>query len=153
VVAAIRAANPNTITPATVICHNDTGTLYFGAYGSIVGRKLPRVPEHNVNMGIDYSRPLSDDWNVSMGANVSYTSKRYVQVDNLAYTGEATLLSASLGLSNERYAVTLWGKNLTDEDSVVSASRFTDATNQSLRAFFGMNRLPRQIGLSAAVKF
>ena len=35
----------------------------------------------------------------------------------------------------------------------VSASRFTDASNQSLRAFFGMNRLPRQIGLSAAVKF
>ncbi len=153
VVAAIRAANPLTITPATVICHNDTGTLYFGAYGSIVGRKLPRVPEHNVNMGVDYARPLSNDWNVSMGANVSYTSKRYVQVDNLAYTGEATLLSANLGLSNERYVVTLWGKNLTDEDSVVSASRFTDATNQSLRAFFGMNRLPRQIGLSAAVKF
>jgi iron complex outermembrane recepter protein len=153
VVAAIRAANPLTITPAINICHNDTGTLYFGAFGSIAGRKLPRVPEHNINMAASYSQPLTGDWRINMGANVSYNSKKFVQVDNLAYFGEATLLNASLGVSNERYIISLWGKNLTDEDSVVSASRFTDATNQSLRAFFGMNRLPRQVGLSAAVKF
>lgn len=153
VVAAIRAANPLTITPATNICHNDTGTLYFGAFGSIAGRKLPRVPEQNINAGIDYSRPFSDSWTVNMGAHLSYESKKFVQVDNLAYFGEATLLSANLSVSNDRYIFGLWGKNLTDEDSVVSVSRFTDATNQSLRGFFGMNRLPRQFGLTAAVRF
>ncbi len=153
VIAAIRAANPATITAATNICHNDTGTLYFGAFGSIAGRKLPRVPEHNINMAASYSRPFVGDWLINMGTSVSYNSKKFVQVDNLAYFGEATLLNANLGVSNERYTISLWGKNLTDEDSVVSASRFTDATNQSLRAFFGMNRLPRQLGLSAAVKF
>jgi iron complex outermembrane recepter protein len=153
VVAAIRAANPLTITPATAICHNDTGTLYFGAFGSIAGRKLPRVPEHNLNIGADYSRPLGGDWRLSLGAHASYESRKFVQVDNLAYYGEAVLLNANVGLSKDHFSVTLWGKNLTDEDSVVSASRFTDATNQQLRAFFGMNRLPRQVGLSAAVKF
>lgn len=151
-VASIRAANPN-ITPATVICHNGTGTQYFGAYGSIAGRKLPRVPAHNLNVGFDYTRPLAGDWTFTGGVSASYESKKYVQVDNLAYYGEATILNASIGFSNETYTVSLWAKNLGDEDSVVAASRFTDATNQSLRGFFGMNRLPRQFGLSAAVKF
>ena len=151
--ARIRAANPASITPGTVICHNDTGTQYFGAYGSIVGRELPRVPEHNVNLGVDYSRPLANDWTLNTGANVSYESKKFVQVDNLAFYGEATILNANIGLSNDTYRISLWAKNLTDDESVVSASRFTDATNQSLRAFFGANRLPRQVGISATVKF
>jgi outer membrane receptor protein involved in Fe transport len=74
-------------------------------------------------------------------------------VDNLAFYGEATLLNASIGIGNDTWSIRLWGKNLTDEDSVVSVSRFTDATNQSLRAFFGRNRLPRQIGLAASMRF
>jgi outer membrane receptor protein involved in Fe transport len=151
-VAAIRAANPN-IAPTTLICHNDVGTQYFGAFGSIAGRRLPRVPEHNVNVGFDYARPLAGEWLFSTSANVSYESKKYVQVDNLAFYGEATLLNASIGIGNDTWSIRLWGKNLTDEDSVVSVSRFTDATNQSLRAFFGRNRLPRQIGLAASMRF
>ncbi len=150
-VASIRAANPN-ITPATLICHNDTGTQYFGAFGSIKGRKLPRVPEHNINFSVDYSRPLNDQWTLATSGSVSYESRKFVQVDNLAYFGEATLVNASVGLSRGNLGITLWGKNLTDEDSVVSASRFTDATNQSLRGFFGFNRLPRQFGLTATLK-
>ena len=151
-VAAIRAANPN-IAPTTLICHNDTGTQYFGAYGSIAGRQLPRVPEHNINLGVDYTRPLSDTWTLSTSANLSYESKKFVQVDNLAYFGEATLLNASIGIRRDDLSFVLWGKNLTDEDSVVSASRFTDATNQSLRGFFGFNRLPRQFGVAVTVQF
>jgi outer membrane receptor protein involved in Fe transport len=148
---ALRAQFPSLA--STLICNDATGAVYFGKYGSIAGRKLPRVPEHNINLGLDYSRPLAGDWILNTGANLSYESKKYVQVDNLAYYGEATLLSAHLGFSNDNYAISLWGKNLTDEDSVIAASRFTDATNQTLRAFFGTNRLPRQFGLTPTVKF
>ncbi len=151
-VAAIRAANPN-IAPTTLICHNDTGTQYFGAYGDISGRKLPRVPEHNINFSVDYARPLTDTWTLTTAGSISYESRKFVQVDNLAYFGEATLVNANIGLVRDDFSITLWGKNLTDEDSVVSASRFTDATNQSLRGFFGFNRLPRQFGVTATVKF
>lgn len=138
---------------STLICHNFDGTTYYGKYGDIGGRTLPRVPRQALNAGFNYSLHTGTAWVVGLGANLAFESRKYVQVDNRAWYGAATTLSAHVDLSNGPLSFSLWGKNLTNEDSAVAVSRFTDATNQNLRAFFGTPRLPRQLGVTATYKF
>lgn len=121
--------------------------------GSIVGRKLPRQPRHMYNIGLGYTRPVTDDWSVVLNGNLSHESKKFVQVHNLAWTGSTTLLNASISLETEYLRLMLWGKNLTDEDSVVSASRFTDEGASFQRAFMGNQRIGRQFGATASYRF
>ena len=141
------------IPASTVICHNFDGTTYFGKYGSVAGRTLPRVPKFSVNLGFDYAHHLAGGWVLNVGSNFSVEGRKYVQTDNLAWYGAAKTLSAHVGISDGRFGLSLWGKNLTNEDSAAAVSRFTDATNQNLRAFFGTPRLPRQIGVTASYKY
>ena len=77
------------------------------------------------NVGFAYERAVTDDWNFVMDANLTYETKKFVQVHNLAYVGAATLLSASIGLESDTFGIKVWGKNMLGEDSVVSASRFS----------------------------
>ncbi|MBL4802773.1 MAG: TonB-dependent receptor [Emcibacter sp.] len=121
--------------------------------GSIVGRALPRAPKHMFNMGANYTKAINDDWSVVLNANLSYESKKFVQVHNLAWTGSATLVNASIGVETENIRLVVWGKNLTDENSVVSASRFADETKSFQRNFMGNPRIGRQFGVTGTYKF
>lgn len=125
----------------TLACSADN-TLY----GSIVGRQLPRSPKHTFNIGMNYSRSLSDTLDFNLNANVSHESKKFVQVHNLAFVGDNTLVNAGIGFSTDTISVTIWGRNLTDEDAVVSAQRFIDPNQSFQRAFIGNPRLPREFG-------
>jgi len=121
--------------------------------GSIVGRQLPRQAKHMFNAGASYTTAIDDTWNVTTSVNMSYESKKYVQVHNLAWVGAATLVNASIAFENDEYRISIWAKNLTNEDSVVSASRFTDEAQNFQRAFMGNPRMGRQFGVTGSFKF
>ncbi len=121
--------------------------------GSIVGRQLPRQPTHMANFGFNYTRPVNETMDFFLNSNLSYESKKYSQVHNLAYVGSATLLSANIGVETDRIRFTLWGKNLTDEDSVVQAIRFVDEAWSFQRAFGGTQRIGPQYGVTLAANF
>ena len=123
-------------------------------HGSIVGRQIPRVPEHMFNLGVNYSRSVAENLDLNLNANISHESKKFVQVHNLAFVGSHTLVSGSIGLENDAgTSITLWGRNLTNEDAVVSASRFADSNQSFQRTFFGTPRLPRQYGVTLRQHF
>ena len=128
-------------------------TDYNGTPGSIVGRALPRAPKHMINLGANYTRELTEEWSLVLNANLSYESKKFVQVHNLAWTGSSTLVSASIGFETDKLRLVFWGKNLTNEDSVVSASRFADPTRSFQRNFLGAPRVGRQFGFTGTFKF
>lgn len=121
--------------------------------GSIVGRQLPRQAKHMLNLGLNYEKTISSDWKMVMNANLSYESKKFVQVHNLAWVGASTLVNASLGFENESMRIVAWVKNLTKEDAVVSASRFIDESASFQRAFMANPRLGRQFGVTGTFKF
>jgi len=122
--------------------------------GSIVGRQLPRAPEHMVNVGVNYTRDMTDELTLVLNANMSYESKKFVQVQNLAYTGSATLVNASITFKyNDQFSLSFWGKNLTKEDSAVSALRFADPTESFQRSFMGTPRVGRQFGVTGSFDF
>ena len=115
-------------------------------FGSIVGRQLPRSPKHTFNVGMNYTRALTEVLDFNLNANVSHESKKFVQVHNLAFVGDNTLVNGSIGISTNGISFTIWGRNLTNEDAVVSAQRFTDPNQSFQRAFIGNPRLPREYG-------
>jgi outer membrane receptor protein involved in Fe transport len=133
--------------PGTIVCGDNV------LPGSIVGRELPNSPKQMANVGANYMMDLGVEWTLILNGNVSYQAKKWVQVHNLAYTGSTTLVGASIALENENFRFVLWGKNLTDEDSVLSASRFADSTRFFQRNFFAAPRIGRQFGATASYMF
>ena len=122
-------------------------------FGSIVGRQLPRSPKHMFNIGTSYTKELTDVLDFNMNVNVSHESKKFVQVHNLAFVGDNTLVNGSIGVSTDLMSITIWGRNLTNEDAVVSAQRFIDPNQSFQRAFIGNPRLPREFGATFRRKF
>ena len=121
--------------------------------GSIVGRALPRAPKHMFSVGMNYTRGISDTMDLVLNTTANYESKKYVQVHNLAYFGEALLVNGSIGLETDSMSITVWGRNLTNEDSVVAASRYIDEARSFQRAFLGTPRVPRSFGATVRKKF
>ncbi len=149
--------------PATSFNPNGMGDC------SVAGNQFPMGSKHQASAYLDFSQPLSDGMNFFANFNVSYESKRYTQLHQLSYAGAATLVGARLGLEGEDWTVALLGRNLTNEDSAILATRWLQSpffTFSSLnvaprgradrgtpRAFFALPRRERQIGLELSYRF
>jgi outer membrane receptor protein involved in Fe transport len=144
---------------------------------SIVGHPFPLAAKHTGSLTADYRTPVfGGDYELYVNSDLSYTSKKYIQVHNSAYTGDALLLGARFGIEKDSWRVGVYGRNLLDEDSVPGATRWlhpyligtqapgianldpglpsTAIASYSLpRGIFGSLRRERQIGVEASYKF
>lgn len=127
-----------------------------GSYGLGVGSLLTvdasgndtvRTPDFSGSLTLDHRMPLSAGTLVS-ALTVSQTGKFYWAADNQRKEDAYTLMNASVRWlwSEEKYSVTVWGKNLTDEKyrSMLSESSYGDLTRQGD---------PRTYGLTLGVSF
>ena len=113
---------------------------------------------------------MSENFEFFFNANVTYESEKPVQVHNLAFAPEATLVGARLGLNGKNWTLAAFGRNLTDEDAPPMVTRwlaspyFTFASinvyNSGIgadtgtpRAFFGSLRRERQLGAEFIWRF
>lgn len=144
----------------------------------ISGRKLPLGSPIIVNGSVSWSKELnSNGLEFFANSNFSYEDAKYIQVDNLAKTGDAFLLNARLGIKTANFSIAVFGRNLTDEDSIPLATRWFDlrygagttglppAASVSFdgrpaqietgtpRAFFATLRRGRTFGVEASVNF
>jgi outer membrane receptor protein involved in Fe transport len=73
-------------------------------------------------LGLQYEQPLAAGTGF-VRADWAYSSEQNVDaaLDPRAVQGSYSLLSARLGWRNERYSVSLWGDNLTDETVMLAA--------------------------------
>jgi outer membrane receptor protein involved in Fe transport len=144
---------------------------------SIAGNEFPLAARHTGSVTADYATPVfGGDYRLYVNTDVSYTSKKWVQVHNLAYTGAATLVGARIGLETDNWRVGLYGRNLTNEDSSPGATRWlhayligipsgpaatldpglppTSVAAYSLpRGIFGVLRRERQVGIEFNYNF
>ena len=135
--------------------------------------------KHTASLTGDYSRPVfGGDYRLYVNTDLSYTSKKNIQVHNTAYTGSALLAGARIGIETDSWRVGLYGRNLLNEDSLPGATRWlhaylfgipatagpaatldpglpsTAVASYSLpRGIFGTLRRERQIGLELNYKF
>ena len=94
---------------------------------SLVGQELPRQARHQAAFFADYSHPWSDNVQMTYSINGTYLSSRFAQVQNLAETGDSFELDARITLEfDERYSLSFYGKNLTNEDAAIGVLRFID---------------------------
>jgi outer membrane receptor protein involved in Fe transport len=146
---------------------------------SIAGNPFPLAAKHTASLTGDYSQPVfGGDYRLYVNADLSYTSKKNIQVHNTAYTGDALIAGARIGIETDSWRVGLYGRNLLDEDSLPGATRWlhsylfgvpatagpaatldpglppTSVAAYSLpRGIFGTLRRERQIGLELNYKF
>ena len=147
--------------------------------GSIVGNPFPLAAKHTASLTADYSRPVfGGGYRLYVNSDLSYTSKKNIQVHNTAYTGSALLMGARVGIETDNWRAGFYGRNLLDESSAVGATRWlhsylfgipatagpaatldpglpsTAVAAYSLpRGIFGTLRRERQIGLELNYKF
>lgn len=96
-------------------------------FGSIVGKSIPRVAEHQVFADLEYRALFGDsDWEWFAGANYVFESSKYAQVHNEAETGDTSLVNARIGMSNDTYSIQVYGRNLTGEDTPFNVLRYAE---------------------------
>jgi len=135
-------------------------------YGSVAGNYSPRTPKIQASLSSSYKGAFSNGLSWRLSGDVSYEGSKYGQVDNLNKTPAHTYLGLRYTLSTENWDVTLWGKNLTDDDGTLDILRYVD-TRGITPATYGTPQfgritprgfvltLPRsrQIGVTAAYRF
>jgi iron complex outermembrane recepter protein len=144
----------------------------------ITGNRLPLGSPWIVSGSMNYERDLNDNGlSMFFNANFSAEASKYVQVDNLAETGDTFLANARIGIRTPQFSIALFGRNLTNEDSIPLATRWFDLRygagtrglpaaasvtfdgrpaaieTGSPRGFFGALRRGRTFGLEATVNF
>lgn len=158
------------LTPGTT-----TGTDFRADFGittpascSIEGNAFPLSSKHQASAFLEYIAPISGDLEAFFNVDASYESKKFVQVHNLAYVPSAIIMGARMGVNGENWRVSLYARNLTDEDAPVLTSRWLGipyftfsslntapegADNGSPRAFFSAARRGRQMGIDMTYRF
>ncbi|WP_298468653.1 TonB-dependent receptor [uncultured Erythrobacter sp.] len=95
----------------------------------LTGQSLPRQARHQASFYADYEAELSDDFAAVFSVNGNYLSSRFAQVQNLAETGEAFELDARVTFKyGDNLSLTVYGRNLTNEDAPLGVLRFIDPT-------------------------
>ncbi len=157
---------------------NNSGTDFTSVFPgsgpascSIEGRRFPLTSEHQasafVRLDFDSAGPFGSNFFVS--SNVTYESSKFVQVHNRAETGDATIAGVRFGFENDQWSLAAYGQNITDEDSIIMATRWLQtpyfipafspntapltASRGAPRAFFGTLRRGPQFGAELRVRF
>ncbi|WP_379554248.1 TonB-dependent receptor [Qipengyuania sp. DGS5-3] len=117
----------------------------------LTGQQLPRQARHQASFYTDYEAELSDDFTTVFSVNGNYLSSRFAQVQNLAETGSAFEVDARITLKyRENLSFTIYGKNLTDEDTALGVLRFIDPRGGNGSLVVNGVNIPNAFTLSSA---
>ena len=114
---------------------------------NLAGNTMVKAPEVQANLGWKYQAPLSFA-TFGFSGNISYSDQYFFEPTNSLRQPAYTIVNSSLYLdfNKGRQRVTLWGRNITDEELLSNASRtnFGD---------FGIYGRPQMYGLSIAMRY
>ncbi|MBM4234438.1 MAG: TonB-dependent receptor, partial [Gammaproteobacteria bacterium] len=128
-------------------------------FGNVAGNRTPRSPEWNGYITSRYTRPLDDDMRLVVGVDLTAEGSKFAQLHNLAETGARTYVNARAAVETDTWNVTLWGRNMNDDDTALDILRYIDgrglpgAAWVATRGFVISLPKPRQFGLTASYKF
>jgi iron complex outermembrane receptor protein len=120
---------------------NSGGLIYDPALGdvpecSVVGNRYPLGAEHTGSLTFGYDAPLKWGTGLSLIGTLGavYEGTKYIQLHNLAETGASTVVNARIGVrSDDGWSVVLFGRNLTDDDTIPLGQRWFDFGTGSAR--------------------
>jgi outer membrane receptor protein involved in Fe transport len=144
---------------------NPANTDGFG--GDVAGNRLPQVPAHQIVASAEVTQPVGEGLNAFVRGDFGYDSKRYVQVDNLAWVGDSYNLNLSAGIEHPRWSFAVWVENALQDKTPLVATRLVDFNRTLLtpNRLTGLNSLTfyrdftlsaprkRQVGATATFRF
>jgi outer membrane receptor for ferric coprogen and ferric-rhodotorulic acid len=115
------------------------------------GDAIPNVPKFQLNLGLNYTAPLTGSWQGVAAADVTYrdaenayfASNTQYNIDLAPYT----LLNLRFGVINGPWTANLFARNLTDKRAQVSAINSSQDPDALLTV------RPRTIGVNLTRKF
>jgi outer membrane receptor protein involved in Fe transport len=118
----------------------------------VSGDAIPNVPKFQLNFGLNYTAPITGDWQGVIATDVSYRDAEtgYFAGTNNKFNiplAPYTLMNLRLGVIKGPWSVTAFARNLTDKRaqvSVINSSQDPDAL---------LTVRPRTIGLTVTRKF
>jgi outer membrane receptor protein involved in Fe transport len=116
----------------------------------LTGETIPNVPKLQFSLGLDYTRPVINEWQGRVAADVnyrgsidSYFASNQFNIPLASYT----LVNLRVGMLNDRWTFTAFARNLTDKRAQISA------INSSQDPYGFLTVRPRTIGLSVERQF
>ena len=91
------------------------------ADGRVDGNQVERTAKSQYGAGLNFVRGLGDGWQLGARIDFNYRSEMYATPMNLAHNGDRILSNASVNLSGDNWNVTLWGRNIFDEEYVANS--------------------------------
>lgn len=121
------------------------GGPFDGVSASATGKRVNRVPEHQLVLLARYGWNVGAAEQLWVGADMQSVSKRYVDPYNNMYLPDYILANAQVGYDAAAFSIQLYVDNLFDDDKIKSAG-----TNSGF-GFFDLrtNDLPRVAALYA----
>ena len=132
------------------------------------GQDFPHAPETQANLDVSYSWEVRSGWFAFVGANVNYqddtvsffvdeckepgittctkTDAGLISGDSDLPIPSRTLVDLRVGVENEQWKMSLWGRNVSDEYYWTRNSK----VNDSIVRFAGM---PRTYGMTVSYKY
>jgi iron complex outermembrane recepter protein len=126
-------------THATFVELLDTEAAQLFGNPSLAGRHLPGVPEQQASVFGRYAFQFGPRVRAYVRADVGYTDRKFDQVFNLAWTGYQTLANLAFGVDTEHWSGQLFVKNLTDDRTPSSVTRYVDQLNLNVPQFVNAN--------------
>jgi outer membrane receptor protein involved in Fe transport len=114
------------------------------------GAKVPNVPDFQVNLNADYTRPVASGWQMSLGTNVSYRGPVNAYCESNPFNvplSSYTLWDLRAGAIYNQWTFTVFARNVTNERAQVSAINSSQDPDALLTV------RPRTVGLSVTRKF
>lgn len=94
--------------------------------GQVKGKRLPQTPQHQFVISADAKLPITATLDGFLRSDLGYESKRYVQVDNLAHTGDSFNWNVSAGVERPSWTFQLYVQNLLNDDTPLVVTRLID---------------------------
>jgi len=82
---------------------------------SVIGNKPPLAPDVTYNLGAQWRQPVGSNLFLALRADYQHIGRTYWEPYNTTSRDPIDLVDLRLGLEGEKWAVTAWSKNLTDE--------------------------------------
>ena len=115
---------------------------------TFVGNTSPGVHRSTINLGLDGSLPMSDEWDIAARLDYERRGSIYYELNNLHMSGPKAFVNARLAAQSERWFVAAYVRNATDERYPLTAESFLGP-----EVVFRLPSGRRSFGVEAGLRF
>ena len=103
---------------------NDPGLFESTGNGDISGKHVPNVPKHTLILGANITAALPSGLTLFITPDFVLNSKRYTSANNFSWIGNDQTLNLRAGVEADRWTLTGYVRNLTDDNTPVAVLDF-----------------------------